>query len=186
MKIIYDTTDFTGHRAVVALGMFDGVHIGHQALIRRTVALAGELEAQSVVCTFDRHPLSVLCPERAPRALLPLGENLKKFERLGAEWVLVQAFTPEFGATDPVPFLRGLVRDMRVAAIVAGENYTFGAKGRGDAAMIRGMAEELGYRAEIVPAVMDGDVICSSTRIRQLLARGETEHAQRLLRISQQ
>jgi riboflavin kinase/FMN adenylyltransferase len=62
MKIIYDTTDFTGLRAVVALGMFDGVHIGHQALIRRTVALATELKAQSVVCTFDRHPLSVLCP----------------------------------------------------------------------------------------------------------------------------
>ena len=90
MKVIYDTTDFTGHRAVVALGMFDGVHIGHQALIRRAVALARELEAQSVVCTFDRHPLSVLFPERAPKVLLPLHENLKKFERLGADWALVQ------------------------------------------------------------------------------------------------
>jgi len=185
MKIIHDTTEFTGHRAVVALGMFDGVHIGHQALIRRTVALAAELEAQSVVCTFDRHPLSVLCPEKAPPALLPLTENLKKFERLGAEWALVQAFTPEYGATDPLAFLRGLVRQMRVAAIVAGENYTFGAKGRGDATLIRRMAGELGYRAEIVPPVMDGDVMCSSTRIRQLLQVGETEHAQRLLHIEQ-
>ena len=184
MKIIYDATEFTGHRAVVALGMFDGVHIGHQALIRRTVALASELEAQSVVCTFDRHPLSVLCPERAPRALLPLHENLKKFERLGAEWVLVQAFTPEYGATDPMTFLRGLVSDMRVAAIVVGENYTFGAKGRGNAALIRAMAGPLGYRAEIVAPVMDGDVMCSSTRIRQLLEAGETEHAQSLLKIT--
>jgi len=183
MKIIYEPAAFTGHRAVVALGMFDGVHIGHQALIRRTVALARTLEAQSVVCTFDRHPLSVLCPERAPQALLPLHENLKKFERLGAEWALVQAFTPAYGATDPVAFLSALVRDLRVAAIVAGENYTFGAKGRGDAAMIRLMAKELDYRAEIVPPVMDGDVMCSSTRIRQLLEAGETEHAQRLLRI---
>ena len=185
MKIIHDTTEFTGHRAVVALGMFDGVHIGHQALIRRTVALAAELEAQSVVCTFDRHPLSVLCPEKAPPALLPLTENLNKFERLGAEWALVQAFTPEYGATDPLAFLRGLVRQMRVAAIVAGENYTFGAKGRGDATLIRRMAGELGYRAEIVPPVMDGDVMCSSTRIRQLLQAGETEDAQRLLHIEQ-
>ncbi len=183
MKIIYDARDFTGHRAVVALGMFDGVHIGHQALIRRTVALSRALEAQSVVCTFDRHPLSVLCPEKAPVALLPLHENLKKFERLGAEWALVQACTPEYGATDPLDFLRGLVRDLRAAAIVAGENYTFGAKGRGDAALIRHMAGELGYRAEIVPPVMDGDVMCSSTRIRQLLEAGETEHAQRLLHI---
>ena len=183
MKIIYDTTEFTGHRAVVALGMFDGVHIGHQALIKRTVALAKAMEAQSVICTFDRHPMSVICPERAPQALLPLHENLKKFERLGAEWALIQAFTPEYSATDPVAFLRGLVRDMRVVAIVTGENYTFGARGSGDAALIRDMADALGYRAEIVPYVMDGDVICSSTRIRQLLARGETEHAQRLLKI---
>ena len=185
MKIIYDTTEFTGRRAVVALGMFDGVHIGHQALIRRAVALAAELEAQSVVCTYDRHPLSVLCPQRAPEALLPLHENLKKFERLGAEWALVQAFTPEYGATEPVAFLKALVSQLRVAAIVAGENYSFGAKGRGDAALIRDMAGKLGYRAEIVPPVMDGDVMCSSTRIRQLLSIGETEHAQRLLRISQ-
>ena len=183
MKIIYDTAAFTGHKAVVALGMIDGVHIGHQALIRRTVALAKELEAQSVVCTFDRHPLSVLCPERAPQPLLPLHENLKKFERLGAEWALVQSFTPAYGATDPVVFLKELVRDMRVAAIVAGENYTFGAKGRGDAALIRDMAHMQGYLAEIVPPVMDGDVMCSSTLIRQLLASGETEHAQRLLHI---
>lgn len=181
MRIIYDTTEFTGRRAVAALGMFDGVHIGHQALIRRTVALAEALEAQSVVCTFDRHPLSVLCPDRAPQALLPLSENLKKFDRLGVEWALVQAFTPEYGATDAAEFLRTLVSDLRIAAIVAGENYTFGARGKGDAALIRSMAGELGYRAEIVPPVMDGDVMCSSTRIRQLLARGETEHAQRLL-----
>ena len=185
MKVIYDTTDFTGHRAVVALGMFDGVHIGHQALIRRAVALARELEAQSAVCTFDRHPLSVLFPERAPKVLLPLHENLKKFERLGAEWALVQAFTPEYGATDPLCFLRSLVEALRVTAIVVGENYTFGAKGRGDAALVRRMAAELGYRAEIVPPVMDGDTVCSSTLIRQLLEAGETEHAQRLLRIEE-
>ena len=186
MKIIHDATEFTGHRAVVALGMFDGVHIGHQALIRRTVALASEMDARSVVCTFDRHPLSVLCPDSAPKALLPLHENLKKFERLGAEWALVQAFTPEYGATDPVVFLRSLVQSLRVAAIVAGVNYTLGAQGRGDAALIRRMADELGYRAEIVPPVMDGDVMCSSTRIRQLLEAGETEHARRLLAICEE
>lgn len=185
MKVIREESEFTGRRAVVALGMFDGVHIGHQALIRRAVALAGELDAQSVVCTFDRHPLSVICPEKAPRALLPLHENLKKFERLGADWALVQAFTPEYGATEPAAFLEALVENLRAAAIVTGENYTFGAGGHGDAALIRRLALELGYRAEIVPPVMDGDVMCSSTRIRQLLAAGETEHAQRLLKIEE-
>jgi riboflavin kinase/FMN adenylyltransferase len=183
MKVFRNEAEYSLGPSVVALGTFDGVHIGHQALIRRAMEMAKDMNAACVVCTFDRHPLSVISPERAPQALLPLHENLKKFERLGAEWALVQAFTPEYSATDPVVFLRGLVRDMRVVAIVAGENYTFGARGRGDAALIRGMADALGYRAEIVPSVMDGDVMCSSTWIRQLLARGETEHAQSLLRI---
>ncbi len=185
MRIIHQSGEFTAPAAVVALGMFDGVHIGHQALIRRAVALAGELDADSVVCTFDRHPLSVLFPERAPRPLLSLSENLDKFQRLGADWALVQAFTPEYGATPPEAFLRALVRDYRVRAIVAGENYTFGDRGRGDAQMIRDMAGPLGYRAEIVPPVMDGDVMCSSTRIRELIEAGETAHAERLLKIAQ-
>ena len=185
MRIIDTMNAFTGKRSVVALGMFDGVHIGHQALIRRAVALAHELYGESVVCTFDRHPMSVLCPERAPVPLLPLEGNLQKFEALGADWALVQPFTPAYGATPPEDFLRRLVRELRAAAIVTGENYTFGAGGRGDAAMIRRMAGPLGYAAEIVPSVMDGDVMCSSTWIRRLLERGETEHAERLLRIEE-
>lgn len=184
MRIIHSEAEFDAPASAVALGMFDGVHIGHQALIRRAVALTRELGAASVVCTFDRHPLSVLCPGRAPAALLPLEENLVKFERLGADYALVQTFTPEYGATPPEDFLRGLVRGLRVKAVVAGENYTFGAGGRGDAALIRAMAPELGYRAEIVPPVMDGDVVCSSTWIRALIEVGETEHAKRLLDIS--
>ena len=185
MKIIRSEAAFDGRASVVALGMFDGVHIGHQALIRRAVALARELDAQCVVCTFDRHPLSVLCPDRAPAPLLSLPENLNKFERLGADWALVKPFTPAYGATPPEDFLRALVRDLRVRAIVAGENYTFGAGGKGDAALIRRMAVVLGYRAEIVSPVMDGDVICSSTRIRRLIEAGEKEHARRLLEIGE-
>ncbi len=183
MKIIHGPGEFRDAASVVALGMFDGVHIGHQALIRRAEALAKALDAKCVVCTFDRHPLSVLFPERAPAPLLPLEGNLKKFEALGADYALVQAFTPEYGATPPEDFLRALVRDYRVRAIVAGENYTFGAGGRGDAALIRRMAAELGCRGEIVPPVMDGDVMCSSTRIRQLIEKGEKAHAERLMRI---
>ena len=183
MRIIREMSEFTGRSAVAALGMFDGVHIGHQALIRRAVALARELDAQCVVCTFDRHPMSVLCPDRAPEALLPLRDNLDKFERLGADWALVQAFTPQYGATAPEDFLRALTEGLRTAAIVAGENYTFGAGGRGDADLIRRLAGEIGYRAEIVPPVMDGTVMCSSARIRELLKAGEKAHAKRLMEI---
>ena len=181
MKILHSEGEFTGRASVAALGMFDGVHIGHQSLIRRAVALARELDAECVVCTFDRHPLSVLCPERAPAPLLSLEENLERFARLGADAALVKPFTRAFAAMPPEDYLRALTRDLRAAAIVAGENYTFGDRGRGDADMIRGMAAELGYRAEIVPPVMDGEVMCSSTRIRRLIEAGEVDHARRLM-----
>ncbi len=181
MKILHSEAEFTGRASVAALGMFDGVHIGHQSLIRRAVALARELDAECVVCTFDRHPLSVLRPDCAPAPLLSLEENLEKFARLGADYALVKPFTREFAAMPPEEYLCALTRDMRACAVVAGENYTFGAGGRGDAALIRGMAAELGYRAEIVPPVMDGKVMCSSTRIRRLIEAGETEHARRLM-----
>lgn len=185
MNILYSASEFTGAASVAALGMFDGVHIGHQALIRRAAALARELDASCVVCTFDRHPLEVLRPQAAPKPLLSLEDNLKKFEALGADAALVQAFTPEFGAMPPEDYLRRLVRALRVKCLVAGENYSFGAGGRGGAAMIRAMAADLGCRAEIVPPVMDGDAVCSSTRIRRLIAAGETEHARRLLEIAE-
>lgn len=185
MKIIYDEVAFLESASVAALGTFDGVHIGHQELIRNAVTLAKSLGARCVVCTFDRHPLSVLRPGRAPKPLLPLEQNLLKIERLGADYALVKAFTPEFAAIEPEDYLKQLVEKMRVRAVVVGENYTFGAKGRGDAEMIRAMAPKLGYRALVVAPVMDGSVMASSTYVRALQAAGETAHANRLLDIAE-
>ena len=95
----------------------------------------------------------------------------------------MKAFTPEFAATEPDVYLRQLVEKMRVKGIVVGENYTFGAQGRGNAELIRKMAPELGYRALVVAPVMDGSVMASSTYVRALLAAGEVAHANRLLDI---
>ena len=181
MRIIHDETGFTDAASVVALGMFDGVHIGHQALIRAAVRAARELGAACIVSTFDRHPMSVLCPERAPEPLLTLEENLRKFEALGADWALVKPFTRAYGATPPEVFLREMTAGLRAKAVVAGQDYTFGDAGRGDARMLRAMSAELGYRAIIVPPVMDGEVVCSSTHIRALLAAGERDRADALL-----
>ena len=183
MKRIERMRDFPHARAVAALGMFDGVHIGHQALIREAVRQARDLDAKCVVCTFDRHPLSLIAPERAPKPLMTLEENLARFERLGADYALVQRFDRAFSQMPPEDYLRALAVELRAVGIVAGENYTFGLRGTGNAEKIRELAETLGYRAVIVPPVMDGDRIASSTWIRQLLAQGEFAHAQRLLEL---
>lgn len=186
MNVIYSESAFAGERSVVALGMFDGVHIGHQKLIREAVNLAKQLDAQCVICTFDRHPLSVLRPDKAPEALLTLDENIKKFEALGAEWTLVKPFTPAFAAVSPEDFLKELCENMRVAGIVAGENYTFGSRGRGNARMLLDMQQTFNYIAVIVPPVMDGADMASSTLIRRLLKQGDTQRARRLLEINPQ
>ena len=181
MRIWTNEKDFDLGACVAALGMFDGVHIGHQALILRAKEIAEKENVPCVVYTFDRHPFSVLCPEKEPKQLLPLSEKLNKIEKMGVDGVMIKPFTPEFAATRPEDFLKTLADQMHVKALVAGFNFTFGERGRGNAEMIRAMADELSYRAEIIEAVEEGGKTVSSTLIRGLLASGETIKAYRLL-----
>ena len=181
MIVITSEGQYGGPGAVLALGMFDGVHLGHRSLICRARELADALNADAMVCTFDRHPLSVLKPEAAPAALMPLEDRLRAFEKLGADYALVKPFTRELADTDAEKFLRELVGLTRARAVVCGENYSFGAGGRGGSAMIAALAAELGYRAEIMPSVRDGADVVSSTLIRSLILAGERERARRLL-----
>ena len=181
MIVITSEGQYGGPGAVLALGMFDGVHLGHRSLICRARELAKALNADAMVCTFDRHPLSVLRPEAAPAALMPLEDRLKAFEELGADYALVKPFTRELADTPAEEFLASLVRSARAKAVVCGENYTFGHRGRGGSAMIETMARALGYRAVIMPSVKDGGDVVSSTLIRTLAERGELEEARRFL-----
>jgi len=183
MKVFRTEREYNLGSSVVALGTFDGVHIGHQALICRAMELAKEMNAKCMVCTFDRHPLTLLCPGKAPVPLMPLEEKLGKLEKMGVDGVLLKAFTPEFARIEPIQYLENLSRDLQVKGIVAGFNYSFGAGGRGNAALIREQASRLGYRAEIMDAVLDGNDTVSSTLIRSLLANGEGERARRLMRL---
>lgn len=183
MIVLHSAEAFTGSASVVALGMFDGVHIGHQKLIRTAVELARQMKAQCLVCTFDRHPLSLLRPDRAPEPLLSLEENLNKFEQLGADVVLIQPFTRAFANMLPEDYIESLVDDLRARAVVIGENYTFGCEGRGNAPLVKQLARKYGYRARIVEPVVDEEGMVSSTCIRNMLRNGEIERANALLEI---
>ena len=181
MRVWRNEAEYDLGPCVAALGMFDGVHIGHQALIRRAQELARELGSACIVHTFDCHPLSLLCPERAPKQLLSLEERLEKFEKLGVDGVLVQSFTAEFSATDPRAFLEGLAARLQLRGVVAGFNYSFGAGGRGNAALLRGEAQRLGYECLIIDPVTEEGETVSSTLIRRLISNGEGERAKRLM-----
>jgi riboflavin kinase/FMN adenylyltransferase len=181
MIVITGEEQYTGKGAVLALGMFDGVHLGHRSLINRAVELAREMDADAMVCTFDRHPLSVIKPEAAPEALMSLEERLGIFEELGADWALVKPFTMEFANMEAEKFLEELASLTHARAIVCGENYSFGRGGRGGSAMIEEMAHKLGYRPVIMKSVRIGGEMVSSTLIRRLLSEGETQRARELL-----
>lgn len=181
MKIWRSEAEFDLPSSVAALGMFDGLHIGHQALIERAEQLAREMDSFCIVCTFDRHPLTVLKGKAAPMQLLSTAEKLAKLEKMGVDGVLLQQFTPQLAQVEPDEYLRRLVKNLRARAIVAGFNYSFGAGGRGNAQMLLERADALGYRAEIVAAVRDGDDAVSSTLIRSLIETGDAARAERLL-----
>ncbi len=183
MQVFNSEMDYNLGPAVAVLGTFDGVHIGHQALINRAMALADEMKAASVVCTFDRHPLSLLCPQRTPAPLMTVEEKLDKLRAMGVDAVIVKPFTEAFAAMPAESYLRLLARQLRLKAVVAGFNYTFGAGGRGNAALIKEMAETLCYRAEIVEAILDGADVVSSTLIRGLVAQGDWARVDRLMKL---
>lgn len=181
MKVITDEKKYAGAGTALALGMFDGVHLGHRALIRRAVILAREKNLDAMVCTFDQHPMRVIRPDSAPEMLMTVEERLAAFAALGADWALVKPFTRALADVEAEDYLRGLVAATKARVVVAGENYSFGRAGRGGAGLIRALANELGYEPVVMKSVREGGDVVSSTLIRRLLSDGQSERAARLL-----
>ena len=176
-----ETADIRARGCVVAIGTFDGVHLGHQKLISRAVELAKEKSVPSVVFTFRNHPLSVLAPEREPLSLSPVEERRRVFAALGVDFVIEEPFTAELAALSAEGFLSFLVERLAPKAVVIGANFSFGAGGLGTPEFLTQRGKELGFSVEAAPLLfLDGDRV-SSTRIRALLAAGEVRPAGELL-----
>ncbi len=167
--------------SVLAMGKFDGVHIGHQKLLQAAVDLAKQLRVRSVALTFDRHPLSVLSPGDAPVPLTGESEKRHLIQKMGIDALLILPFTQEFAALAANTYLIDLCKKLQAVAIVSGRDFRFGQGAGGDAALIERMAGELGYRAVIVePACVDGQAV-SSTSIRSLIAANDLSLARKML-----
>ena len=148
----------------VAVGFFDGVHRGHQALLR----------GANRVLTFRNHPLSVLCPARAPRLLMSSDERIARLRAHGIREVVALEFTPDFASMTPEAFATSFLAGARVQC---GANWTFGAKGGGDAGFLRAR----GFEVRVVPNVLYKGERISSTRIRAALEKGEVSDARAML-----
>ncbi|MCX7568566.1 bifunctional riboflavin kinase/FAD synthetase [Tumebacillus sp. DT12] len=177
MKII-QITDLQDNAAfqpsVMALGNFDGIHIGHQGLIGRAVELAGQLGLPASVLTFYPHPRQVLGNSQAHANLLtPFDEKMRVMEELGVEIVYVVHFTVAFAGLTAEEFIYGFLSRLHPQGLVVGFDYAFGRGGKADASMLKDLAAEAGIPVEIVGAVNRYGEKVSSTLIREKLSYGD-------------
>jgi riboflavin kinase / FMN adenylyltransferase len=167
---------------VVTVGMFDGVHRGHRVLLDRVAAEAAARGLPAGAVTFDRHPLEVLRPGSQPPLLTTLDRKVALLGEAGMDFVLVLAFTQELSMVTAEAFATGVLLDgLHARAVVVGENFRFGHKAAGDAALLAALGRPLGVEVVAVTLRADGGEPLSSTRIRTELARGDVRAAARLL-----
>jgi riboflavin kinase/FMN adenylyltransferase len=171
-----------GIAAAVAVGNFDGVHRGHQALVTATLAQARERSLRCVALTFDPHPAQVLQPDRAPRRLMTPEQKAEQLAALGVDALAVLPFTPELAAETPEGFAtKVLARRLGAAVAVVGEDFRFGRGRAGDVAELRRLGERLGFEVVSLPPVLEDGLPVSSTRIRESLETGDVRNAAALL-----
>jgi riboflavin kinase/FMN adenylyltransferase len=165
-------------RTVVTIGNFDGVHLGHQHVIRRSVDVARECGLDRVVAvTFDPHPMAVLRPEHAPPTLTTIETRVRLLADAGVDAVLVLPFSRDVAAWSPEQFVRTVLVDaLHAGAVVVGANFRFGNRAAGDVATLHEHGAELGFTAEGI-ALDGGPQVWSSTYVRNCLATGDVEGA---------
>jgi riboflavin kinase/FMN adenylyltransferase len=177
-----EVTDAPGEGRVIAVGVFDGVHLGHQRIVTAAVQEAAAGVGRSTVVTFSPHPDSVLHPRRAPRALTSAARKAELLEALGVEELVVATFDRDFAGLDPEAFCRLVLSDHLGARVVfVGENFRFGHFGLGTTKQLSEYGRTHGFDVRAVPLVDEAGEPISSTRIRELLRGGRVAEAARLL-----
>ena len=168
-----------GERCVVTIGVFDGVHRGHQRIIWRALARAAELRLPAVALTFDPLPEAVVRPHAAPLLLTTLARRLELLGELGLDAACVLDFDRDFAAQSPREFVAAVLAGaLRAVDVVVGENFRFGHRAGGDVTMLRKLGAELGFMVEAVPLLRaDGDRAFSSSWIRARVAAGDVAAA---------
>jgi len=172
----------SGGPAAIAVGNFDGVHLGHAAIVGRLVELAGRLGVPTGVLTFDPHPARILRPESAPIPLTTPGRRAELLAALGVDEVLVQPVDADFVALQAEAFYGDVLRGrLQAAGLVEGGDFQFGAGRRGDVALLSRLCAADGIPLEIVePVARDGESV-SSSRLRSLVAAGRIREAASML-----
>ena len=171
----------SGSRHVLTIGNFDGVHRGHQHLLRKLQQRATELNAPTLVVTFEPHPIAVLRPEHAPSRIATPDFKLELLELAGIDEVAVLPFDREFASLSPEEFLALLTGAARPVEILVGQGFRFGKMRAGDIETMREFGRNHDFDAREVPPLTDELGVVSSSRVRSALQEGNVEHAAELL-----
>lgn len=180
MRIIRNLEEITApfKGAVVTIGNFDGVHLGHREIFRLVVRRAAELAGTSVVLTFVPHPLKVLAPSRAPRLINTYAEKERLIEASCIDVLISTPFNREFATLPAARFVEDvLVKKIGLRHLIVGYDYAFGRGREGDVDFLRQKGEELGFAVEVLEPIAHGAEVYSSSRIRQMIGAGKVEAA---------
>lgn len=184
MDILQSIKDFKqqDNYLAVTLGNFDGVHLGHQKLMRRAVEAAKRAGGYSLAFTFEPHPLAVLTGKQ-PQLLQSRTEKRRTISDMGLDYLLELPFTPELAALPPEDFVRQFLcpDGLHIDLLVVGFNFSFGAKGSGNTETLQKLGEAYGFQVEVMPAYQHCGSIVSSSWLRRLIAAGEIAMANCLL-----
>lgn len=168
--------------SAVAIGKFDGVHAGHRAILAELDQRAHERGLATVAVTFDRNPLALLDPSRCPEPLSGPSQKLDLLGEVGLDACLLLEFTPEFAATEPEHFIREVLVDaLNAKLVLVGADFRFGADGSGGVGLLAELGERLGFELVVVSDVMRAAARASSTRVRELLGKGDVAAAAEIL-----
>lgn len=184
MKIVRSANELVvpGRKTCLAIGFFDGVHLGHQQIIRQAEGDAQQHDATSVVVTFDAHPASVVAPDRAPALIQTMAHRLQTIGSLGPDAVLLLRFDRALREQPGDVFIRNLQRELGgIHSICIGADFHFGYKRSGNVALLRQLGTELGFQVHGINAVSLGGQTISSTCIREFIKTGQLEAASEML-----
>ncbi len=169
-------------RTIIALGGFDGIHLGHRALIDKTISAAKKHKCKSMVFTFKNHPLNIINKDLAPKLLMGNPDKLKLFQQYGLDIVNMVNFDQEFMKLSPEEYIEGLVSLYNAAGLVVGFNHRFGYKNLGDTELLKHLSKVHGFDLYIVSPVKYKGEVVSSSKIRNLISEdGDIEKANKML-----
>lgn len=169
-------------KKVIALGNFDGIHLGHQELIKKAIELSKVNKISSSAFTFRQHTMKTICENKFPKLLITNRKKLEEFSKFMLDYAIIYDFTKDFSLLSPENFIKDILIDkLNMKIAIVGENYRFGYRASGDIQLLKSFSKIYDYKVEVIEPVKLNEIIISSSYIRSLIQEGKIEEANKCL-----